>query len=118
MANHQHDPSLYYVPEQGWYPVWLAGALAVTVYGLGNWLNSIKAETDGGAGTFTIGFVAVCVVLFFWFSKVIAENKAGFSNAQLNRSYVWGMGWFIFSEVMFFAAFFGALFYTRVLITP
>jgi cytochrome c oxidase subunit 3 len=28
------------------------------------------------------------------------------------------MGWFIFSEVMFFAAFFGALFYARVLSVP
>ena len=40
------------------------------------------------------------------------------NNAMLNRSYVWGMGWFIFSEVMFFAAFFGALFYVRALVVP
>src|SRR5690606_34515687 len=46
-------------------------------------------------------------------STVIGENIAGMNSAQLKRSYVWGMGWFIFSEVMFFAAFFGALFYIR-----
>jgi cytochrome c oxidase subunit 3 len=40
------------------------------------------------------------------------------NNAQLKKSYVWGMGWFIFSEVMFFAAFFGALFYVRALVVP
>ena len=55
------------------------------------------------------------VVLYFWFAKVIAENQQGLANEALKKSYVWGMGWFIFSEVMFFAAFFGALFYARVL---
>ncbi|MEM1433279.1 MAG: cytochrome c oxidase subunit 3 [Pseudomonadota bacterium] len=116
MAN-PNDSSVYYVPEQGWYPVWLAGGLFLTVFGLGGWLNDMKAGAEGGPGMFMVGLLAVCAVLFFWFSKVIAENKAGLANAQLNRSYVWGMGWFIFSEVMFFAAFFGALFYTRVMIT-
>jgi cytochrome c oxidase subunit 3 len=57
-------------------------------------------------------------VLYCWFAKVISENAQGMNNAMLNRSYVWGMGWFIFSEVMFFAAFFGALFYVRALVVP
>jgi cytochrome c oxidase subunit 3 len=60
-----------------------------------------------------LGGVVLAVVLFFWFAKVIEENQQGLANEQLKRSYVWGMGWFIFSEVMFFAAFFGALFYAR-----
>ena len=46
------------------------------------------------------------------------ENHAGMNSPQLARSYVWGMGWFIFSEVMFFAAFFGALFYVRQFAVP
>ena len=50
--------------------------------------------------------------------KTISENAQGMNNAALKRSYVWGMGWFIFSEVMFFAAFFGALFYVRALVVP
>ena len=33
-------------------------------------------------------------------------------------SFRWSMGWFIFSEVMFFAAFFGALFYARIYSVP
>jgi cytochrome c oxidase subunit III len=37
----------------------------------------------------------------------------GLYSAQMDRSFRWGMIWFIFSEVMFFAAFFGALFYAR-----
>ncbi|HET9462425.1 MAG TPA: cytochrome c oxidase subunit 3, partial [Thiobacillus sp.] len=35
-----------------------------------------------------------------------------------DASFRWSMSWFIFSEVMFFAAFFGALFYARVLSVP
>jgi len=32
---------------------------------------------------------------------------------NVDKSYRWSMSWFIFSEVMFFGAFFGALFYAR-----
>ena len=65
-----------------------------------------------------VGLAIVSFVLYCWFAKVIAENAQGMNNDQLKRSYVWGMGWFIFSEVMFFAAFFGALFYVRALVVP
>jgi len=54
--------------------------------------------------------------LFAWFSVVIKENHQKLYSNQMNRSFVWGMSWFIFSEVMFFAAFFGALFYVRVFV--
>jgi cytochrome c oxidase subunit 3 len=39
-------------------------------------------------------------------------------NSQVDKSFRWGMSWFIFSEVMFFAAFFGALFYARAYSIP
>lgn len=115
MANTTTDPSVYYVPHNGWYPVWMAAALCMTVVGIGSWLNAAK---DGGGGLplmAIVGLAGVLAVMYFWYGKVIEENTAGMANAQLRRSYVWGMGWFIFSEVMFFAAFFGALFYARVL---
>ena len=54
--------------------------------------------------------------LLLWFSEVIKENHSNLYSDQLNRSFVWGMSWFIFSEVMFFAAFFGALFYVRTFV--
>jgi cytochrome c oxidase subunit 3 len=60
--------------------------------------------------------VIMAVVMFKWWSIVIDENMRGLANDQLKRSYVLGMLWFIFSEVMFFAAFFGALFYLRVIV--
>jgi cytochrome c oxidase subunit 3 len=56
--------------------------------------------------------------LYFWFRAVIREHIAGLDSAQLQKSFVFGMGWFIFSEVMFFAAFFGALFYVRNFSVP
>lgn len=112
------DNSTYYVPEQGWYPVFLAFGLMLMVTGLAGFLNEIK---NGGAGGWTqslVGFAFVSFVLYRWFAKVVEENAAGMNNATLKKSYVWGMGWFIFSEVMFFAAFFGALFYVREFVVP
>jgi cytochrome c oxidase subunit 3 len=57
-------------------------------------------------------------MLFGWFGTVIRESEGGKYNQQVDRSYRWAMSWFIFSEVMFFAAFFGALFYMRVISVP
>ena len=115
MANAETDQSVYYVPHNGWYPVVLAAGLAVMLTGFATWLNETKAGEAGSWVQTLIGFAVVAVVLYMWFGKVIAENQQGLANEQLKRSYVWSMGWFIFSEVMFFAAFFGALFYARTI---
>jgi len=93
----------------------LAAGIMLMLTGFGSWLNATKAGEPATWTQAIVGLVAVCVVLFFWYSKVVAENQQGLTNEQLRRSYIWGMGWFIFSEVMFFAAFFGALFYARVI---
>jgi cytochrome c oxidase subunit III len=53
-----------------------------------------------------------------WFRVVIGENQQGIYNLGVDRSFRMGMMWFILSEVMFFAAFFGALFYARSLAVP
>jgi cytochrome c oxidase subunit 3 len=107
------DHSAYYVPENGWYPVWVALAIFLMLGGGAVWLNDLKAGDEPNITLTLIGLVLLAVVLFAWFAKVIEENQQGLYSPQLNRSFVWGMGWFIFSEVMFFAAFFGALFYAR-----
>ncbi len=119
MANAaDSDQSVYYVPHNGWYPVVLAFGVMLMLTGFGTWLNETKAGEPGSWTQSIIGLAITCVVLYYWFAKVVAENHQGLANDQLKRSYVWGMGWFIFSEVMFFAAFFGALFYVRVLAVP
>src|SRR5688572_17409598 len=110
----------YYVPEQSKFPFLASIGLFVMVYGLGNVLNDIKADTSAtGSGwlAFT-GFFILSCVLYNWFATQIRENHQGLPSAQLKRSYVLGMYWFIFSEVMFFCAFFGALFYVRNLSVP
>src|SRR3989338_4586321 len=108
-----HDT--YYVPEQTKLPFFASIGLFLTVYGLGNVLNDIKSSESATFSTLValVGFIILSFILFQGFSTVIRENHAGMNSDQLKRSYVWGMGWFIFSEVMFFAAFFGALFYVR-----
>jgi len=116
MASSTHDPDVYYVPHSGWYPIFIALGAAAMLAGLALWLNDVKRGADPTQGLFLFGFLVFALVLFFWFSRVINENASGLNNAQVQRSYIWGMGWFIFSEVMFFAAFFGALFYARVLV--
>jgi cytochrome c oxidase subunit III len=124
MANHTPADkssdyhSVYYVPESSWYPIWLAFGAALLVYGLGVWLNAASAGEGIVPLSFIAGAMVVIVVVGAWFAKVIAENQAGLVNSQLKRSYIMGMGWFIFSEVMFFAAFFGALFYLRTFVVP
>jgi cytochrome c oxidase subunit 3 len=64
------------------------------------------------------GAVVLLIMLFGWFGTVIRESEAGKYNDQVDMSFRWSMGWFIFSEVMFFAAFFGALFYARMYSVP
>ena len=67
---------------------------------------------------FLPGALLLAYMFFGWFATVIGENQHGIYNAQVDRSFRMGMMWFIFSEVMFFAAFFGALFYARMLSVP
>ena len=115
MANADTNKPAYYIPHNGWYPVVLAAGVMLMLTGYANWLNAARGGEVGNWTQTIIGFSIVAIVLYFWFGKVIAENHQGLAGDQLKRSYVWGMSWFIFSEVMFFAAFFGALFYARTL---
>ena len=108
----------YYVPESGWYPFWLSLGLGILVLGIGSFLNAVKAGEDTSLFSFYVGFLLVSFVLFCWFCKVIIENQQGLFNKQVNQSFVISFIWFIFSEIMFFLAFFGVLFYIRFLVLP
>ncbi len=110
----------YYVPEQSKFPIWASFGMALMVFGLGNVLNDIKAGIDTTVSSWMafLGFFTLACVLYNWFAMQIRENHQGLPSAQLKRSYVLGMYWFIFSEVMFFCAFFGALFYVRHYAVP
>jgi len=117
-SNGSYEP--YYVPEQSKFPIWASFGLFLMVFGLANVLNDIKAEVSATTSSWMAftGFFILSCVLYNWFATQIRENHQGLPSAQLKRSYVFGMYWFIFSEVMFFCAFFGALFYVRNLSVP
>ncbi len=109
----------YYVPHSSRLPIWTALGSFITMAGLGYWLmQSAQGVEEPNRLFFLVGFLILAVTLFFWFRRVIIENHQGLPSVQMGRSYVWGMSWFIFSEVMFFAAFFGALFYVRTFAVP
>ena len=115
MATHEH----YYVPAQSKWPIIATIGMFTTMYGLGTWFIDMKAARDShGPVIFAVGGLVVAYMMFGWFSTVIKESRSGLYSAQMDRSFRWGMGWFIFSEVMFFVAFFGALFYVRVIAGP
>jgi cytochrome c oxidase subunit 3 len=104
----------YYVPHGSHWPILGSIGLFCLLGGFAVMLNG-----SGMGNTFMIlGAVILAVMMIGWFGTVIRESETGTYNNQVDRSFRWGMGWFIFSEVMFFAAFFGALFYTRVYSVP
>ena len=108
MSQTQTDSSKYYLPHNSYYPILGSVALFCLMAGAVSYLN----EWAGGY-VFLPGAILLASMFFLWFGTVIGENQQGVYNMEVDRSFRMGMMWFIFSEVMFFAAFFGALFYAR-----
>src|SRR6266850_8321274 len=113
MAQAHADADHYYVPHSSPWPIYGSITLFTLMWGavatLNEWLP---------AWALLPGFLMLALLFIFWFHTVIGENQRGMYNAAVDRSFRMGMMWFIFSEVMFFAAFFGALFYVRNLAVP
>jgi cytochrome c oxidase subunit III len=109
-----HDADVYYVPHHSKWPIIGSITLFMAMLGLASWLNDLA----WGKWVFLLGISGVAATLFGWFGDVIRESLAGKYNRQVDISFRMGMLWFIFSEVMFFAAFFGALFYARQYALP
>jgi cytochrome c oxidase subunit 3 len=112
----------YYVPEKSRLAICATIGLLLSIFGAARIMNDMTfgdpAETTNSWAIFLLGMFFFLATLFGWFRTTIRENIAGMNSAQLKKSYVLGMFWFIFSEVMFFFAFFGALFYLRILVGP
>jgi len=104
----------YYVPQPMPWPI--MGSTALFCMALGATL--IFNGMTGGWVSLALGAMILLYMMFRWFGDVIRESEAGKYGGWEDVSFRWGMSWFIFSEVMFFAAFFGALFYARVLSVP
>jgi cytochrome c oxidase subunit 3 len=115
MASGAHTQAPYYfIPHPSKWPA--VGALALIFFGFGlaSWFNGASF----GPYLFWI-FVAIMIyMLVGWFSTVARESERGLYSDRVDISFRWSMSWFIFSEVMFFGAFFGALFYARTISMP
>ena len=99
----------YYVPAPSAYPIIGSTALLCIMTGAALTMNKIEY----GTGVLAVGFAILIYMLFGWFGTVARESESGKFNKQVDMSFRWGMSWFILTEVMFFCAFFGALFYMR-----
>jgi cytochrome c oxidase subunit 3 len=104
----------YFVPQPSRWPIFGSVALLCMASGTALWIN----EADWGKFLVLAGLCVLAYMLVGWFGTVAHESEGGKYGKQVDISFRWGMSWFIFSEVMFFAAFFGALFYMRVLSIP
>jgi cytochrome c oxidase subunit 3 len=108
----------YYVPAQSHWPIVGSVALFLIAFGAGGTVHQLKAGGEGWGYVLLAGLALVLIMMFGWFSNVIAESRSGLYSAQMDASFRQAMSWFIFSEVMFFGAFFGALFYAREYSVP
>jgi cytochrome c oxidase subunit 3 len=114
MASHaKPDTSKYFVPDPSYYPFALTAGVVAVIVGVWGYLE----EKHVGILPVLLGSAAAFAIIYLWFQKVSHESEGGFG-AQVDRTFRWGMTFFIFSEVMFFGAFFGALFYARQLSVP
>jgi cytochrome c oxidase subunit III len=111
MSDHaQH----YHVPQPSHWMIFGSAALFCMATGAASWFNG----WEPGRFIVLLGFAILVFMMVRWFGDVIRESESGKYGGWEDVSFRWGMSWFIFSEVMFFAAFFGALFYARQLAVP
>ncbi|MFZ6776700.1 cytochrome c oxidase subunit 3 [Undibacterium sp. Ji83W] len=114
MSSQHANAPYYFVPGPSKWPVLGGTTLLLTMIGASAWVNGLA----WGSYLNFAGIILTLVVLYNWFGEAIAESEGGKYSARIDVSFRWSMSWFIFSEVMFFAAFFGALFYARTISMP
>ena len=107
-ATHGQTP-YYFVPGPSSHPVMAAIGLFFVILGAGQWING----HDWGKYALAFGLVWWLATLWRWFAESIRESEGGMYSDRIDVSYRWSMSWFIFSEVMFFGAFFSALWWVR-----
>ena len=112
-SNHAAVP-YYFVPGPSRWPMLGGASLLLTMIGASAWVNDVS----WGPYVNYLGLAGILLVLYFWFGDAIRESEQGLYSERIDHSFRWSMSWFIFSEVMFFAAFFGALFYARSISMP
>ena len=106
--------STYYIPHKATWPVIGTAGLMTMLAGFANYLNGSSI----GQPLMVVGLSVFIVMLVGWFTLQAKESESGMYNHEVGISYRHGMMWFIFSEIVFFAVFFGTLWYTRNLSVP
>ena len=104
----------YFIPQPSRHPAMVALAMFFIILGAGQWING----ASWGRFSVLLGLVMWAVIMFQWFSQAIRESEGRLYSDRVDVSFRWSMSWFIFSEVMFFAAFFGALYWARAYALP
>ena len=112
-ASHSGTPH-YFVPPPSSHPVMAAAGLFFVILGAAQWVNGVA----WGKYALALGMVWWLVILFRWFRDSVHESESGQYGHKIDLSYRWSMCWFIFSEVMFFGAFFTALWWARAHSVP
>ena len=112
-ATHGTTP-YYFVPGPSRHPVMSAIGLFFVILGAGQWING----SAWGMYALAFGMAFWLIVLYQWFSESVVESESGLYGRKIDLSYRWSMSWFIFSEVMFFGAFFTALWWARAHSVP
>ena len=108
-----HTPH-YFIPAPSHFPVVASAGLFFVILGASQWINGV----GWGAYALLFGLLVWAFTMFQWFSATTRESEGGLYGDRIDVSYRWSMSWFIFSEVMFFGAFFGALFWSRLYSIP
>ena len=110
MSSTVHGAKPYYfVPQPSRHPFMASLALFFVILGAGQWINGVA----WGRYSLTFGMLFLFYVLFQWFGEAVHESETGQYGRKIDLSFRWSMSWFIFSEVMFFGAFFSALWWAR-----
>jgi cytochrome c oxidase subunit III len=104
----------YAVPAPMPWPIMGAAALFLMAVGAVFVFNSNR----GGYVSLGAGLLILIYMMVRWLGDVIRESEAGKYGRWEDVSFRWGMSFFIFSEVMFFGGFFGALFWVRQYSVP
>lgn len=106
-----HGHGEYFIPQPSPWPIIGMASVLILLAGTALTINDFNFGyifLIGGLGLFTY-------LLYGWFGDVVRESLGGYYNEQVDRSFRHGMFWFIASEVFFFLAFFGSLFYVRTI---
>jgi cytochrome c oxidase subunit 3 len=115
MSNsHSGATPYYFVPHESRHPAMAALGLFFVILGASQWVNG----ADWGKYSLFFGLAFWLWVLYNWFGETISESEGGMYGHKVDLSFRWSMSWFIFSEVMFFGAFFSALWWVRTHSVP